>query len=152
MNFFKILLVIVLFPTIVEAQKDTIFWQENTKLKFEDFKKVPLIGKIRAISHFEYPCKYKWKQDTMYLTTKLCFIKSLSFFNKDSLSIRKVKVLEKHEQGHFDIAEIEMRKLRVKFKQAKLNNQNISSIFTSLTYATFLSTISKDSCMLNPPC
>ena len=63
----------------------------------------------------------------MYVFPFCYFKKSESWFKKDSSANNNV-VLLSHERGHFDLAEIEIRKLRKKLLEMHLNRQNAESM------------------------
>ncbi len=85
------------------------FWSKQRELQWEDFRKVPPTKNEKAalslvgVDFFANCIDGKFRFEVN------------AFFNRDSSWVRKVKGFDKllrHEQGHFDIAEIAARELR----------------------------------------
>ena len=109
-------------------QNDSIIWTTNYKLSYADFKHAPpATSNFKAMSNLNFPFRQKIKGDTMYVFPFCYFKKSESWFKKDSSANNNV-VLLSHERGHFDLAEIEIRKLRKKLLEMHLNRQNAESM------------------------
>ncbi|MEO8760839.1 MAG: DUF922 domain-containing protein [Bacteroidia bacterium] len=134
MRFFKkhFILIICFYAapiTILSQQNDSIIWSVNYKLTYTDFKKIsPVNSPFRAISNLNLPFKQKIIGDTMFVFPYCYFKKSESWFKKDSVSINNNVLLLAHERGHFDLAEIEVRKLRKKLLELHLTKQNAQGL------------------------
>ncbi len=116
---------------------DTIFWSANKKLKIEDFKATPdTINKktVKGYSMLSSPISCKNKRDTVFIIIQSCFIPKESFFisDKKNNSIADKNLLL-HEQGHFDIQEIELRKFQQKLiKLSIINFNNFKILYKNL--------------------
>lgn len=106
-----ILAFICFFKSSAQERVDTIKSFER-KLKLSDFKAKPdETSKFSAISNISRPFKYFTKNDTLFVKIECLFICQKSWFKK---IMNQTRLLE-HEQGHFDIAEIEVRKTKKRF-------------------------------------
>ena len=103
---------------------DTIKWSNKRQLTFDDFlAPIDTSSPFRAISHVNYKFKYDIKNDTIYFVSFSTFVKSRSRFNiinKKSFCKSDI-ILLKHEQGHFNILEIELRKLKNRIVNVKFD-------------------------------
>lgn len=103
---------------------DTIFWNSVRNLKFEDFKSIPdtSLKTIEAVSYLGFKLPYNLKNDTIYLNIQSWFLKSKSWFSKDKeLSINDKNLLT-HEQGHFGIKELQIRRFKKTIQSIVFNN------------------------------
>lgn len=113
----KIVITLILFLLLNRAfAQDTINWQPDYKLKWEDFQGKPdTASEHGAVSTIQI--KY-----TFTSTEKDFSFKIYCFFERKK---SWVKILSNegliHEQGHFNIAEISARKLMMAFKNYKFN-------------------------------
>lgn len=120
MNKGHILIVILLFSISQKAigqganirENDTIYWIDNFSLTWDRFVFDPDNSKSRlnandAISHIGIACKGHYEDGLPNFRVQAYFIPRFSY-TKDTVS----KDLLRHEQGHFDIAEIVSKKLR----------------------------------------
>lgn len=109
----------ILFLTLIscfiysqnESVNDSVFWSEDAKLKWSDFKgAVPFgdLGIKKAASSLEIVAEGV----EFYLDSIPVFKIEAIFIKTESWTILKTEDLLKHEQGHFDITEIYARKLR----------------------------------------
>lgn len=123
-------------PDIRKFKKDTIVWQADSLLKKEDFKarykgsNGPLGFTDAAI--FIYPGEN---------SGQLIFYVEALFFKSKSYIVKYSEYVLKHEQIHFDIAELYARKLRQKiadtdFKKVKDVHGEITRFFRQ-TFADF---------------
>lgn len=123
-------------PDIRKFKKDTIVWQADSLLKKEDFKarskgsNGPLGFTDAAI--FMYPGEN---------SGQLIFYVEALFFKSKSYIVKYSEYVLKHEQIHFDIAELYARKLRQKiadtdFKKVKDVRGEITRFFRQ-TFADF---------------
>jgi hypothetical protein len=114
MKFFILTAFICLANTIAHAQDSSITWEENRVLQWTDFA-----GKECDTSKFDAECYaeicYSY---TFYDTTDFEF-EVTAKFNKNTSWSRKGKQyvdLLKHEQLHFDIAQLYARELKQEFE------------------------------------
>jgi hypothetical protein len=104
------LFVTLLFGTVTQTADDEFkFWSKQRELQWEDFHKLPPTKTEKAamslvgVEFFANCIDGKFRFEVN------------AFFNRDSSWVRQVKGIDKllrHEQGHFDIAEIAARELR----------------------------------------
>lgn len=103
---------------------DTISWQANYKLKWEDFKGKPKDSGFMAESNCVYTFRAEpiVKKFTVYLHISLyaCFEKNSSWVVPD----QKKEQLLSHEQLHFDICELNKRKIQSRMSDAILDPMN----------------------------
>jgi hypothetical protein len=129
MKIFKLIIFALLFIGITANSfaQDTITWRSDYKLKWDDFKGKPdSSSQFGAISY----CTIKYLLSTVnnsYSYKVFCFFnKSISWTKGfDSIGL-------KHEQGHFDIAELFARRLKKKFREYKANIATIKQDFKIL--------------------
>jgi hypothetical protein len=111
-----------------QTSTDTIHWQTDYKLKWEDFKGKPdTPSKYGAVSNPIIRYFLSANKDSFAVKVFCFFIKSKSwsiFKNNDTLLM--------HEQGHFDIAELFARKLRKVFAEYKFNYRTIGKDIENL--------------------
>ncbi|MBK7883872.1 MAG: DUF922 domain-containing protein [Chitinophagaceae bacterium] len=97
--------------------QDTIHWSPCYKLKWEDFQGTPdTTSKFKAVSAASI--NYTLTNDEKSFSYNVICV----FYKKKSWSKSKSGNLLRHEQGHFDLAELFARKLRQAFKNYKFNN------------------------------
>jgi hypothetical protein len=108
--------------TSTSPELQVIIWNKNRILKWSDFKKKPnLKAKALAssaigfqsnplIEHIKIGNKFRFKIKNMQLHA--IFIPDFSWVMKNIS--KKDRILLKHEQGHFDLAEEITRKTRIK--------------------------------------
>jgi anionic cell wall polymer biosynthesis LytR-Cps2A-Psr (LCP) family protein len=110
--------------------KDTIVWKRDSLLKIEDFKgktnKSLIVEGLACTGILFYP---KENNGEMDFYVEAIFVKSKSFIKDNSIYTLK------HEQLHFDIAELYARLLRQRLSQTdfkKVRNivQEINGIYT----------------------
>jgi hypothetical protein len=109
-NAMRILLLLQLFllmKTVSVAQQDTLLWDPRSELKWSDFKGIPdKQSHYAALTHAE-------------IRYQVTMIKGLARFDFANLFLKKASwtknntnlILLKHEQIHFDIAELHKRLL-----------------------------------------
>lgn len=101
--------------------QDTIYWQPNYKLKWQDFQGIPdSSSKDGAISYPVIRYHLSANEDSFNVKVICFFIRSKSWSK-----FKKNDTLLMHEQGHFDIAELFARKLRKTFSEYKFNRQTV---------------------------
>ncbi len=110
----------IILTTSAQSKQDTIFWNPCYKLKWDDFK-----GELETNSEFDaisgIGIDYEIKNQA---EGKITEVRVFCYFNKTK-SLVKEKIdslLLKHEQGHFDIAELFTRKLRKEFEKRFQND------------------------------
>jgi len=104
-----LILCILLISYNTDAQiNDTINWRPDYKLRWKDFIAAPEANSNAAAASY---CNIIFRN---YTTDTFVNIKVYCYFNKtQSWSRHKTEaLLLKHEQGHFDIAELFARKFR----------------------------------------
>lgn len=115
----KRILLIILFITTAhfgfaqqpaKPKQDTIVWKKSTPLLIEDFKGKPT-GNLPADAATTIALYTKIENGSTMLHIDAIFVKSKSYI-KD-----KTAATLKHEQLHFDIAELYARKLRQRIIQ-----------------------------------
>ena len=105
------LLFILLLPLSLLAQDSKIPWTQSVKLTWSDFEApVDASSEFYAWTQYYFNYNYKWDgEGKVTVNVKTSFVKNQSWRNTSkSLS----PVLLKHEQGHFDLAEVYGRKMR----------------------------------------
>lgn len=108
--FFAIIISFFLFP---QTSPEKIFWKENQKLTWEDFRGKPIpsasfVASTNTGISFQY--SYSIKNGTVEVAHEVH-----SFFNPEGswyIAKRVNPHILRHEQGHFDISELHARKLR----------------------------------------
>jgi hypothetical protein len=122
---------IILYPLIGIAQKpDKIYWSDDYKLNWSDFKGKPKRSNPMAAetsTHLDFSMAYEnnafsWNLDC-YFSRKESWVKS-DLKSDDLLA---------HEQLHFDIAELNARKIRSEMDKLKLksidDNKKLQNVF-----------------------
>lgn len=100
-----------------QPKHDVILWNSATKLKWEDFKgKLDEKSEYKAMTYVQIGLDSKEDQNYINVDVPCYFIKNLSWTKEKSLSILK------HEQLHFDIAELISRRIRKEFVNYKSTN------------------------------
>jgi hypothetical protein len=121
-----------LVPTTYSAQttKDSvILWSASKKLNWNDFK-----GKADENSSYKAITTTLILTDVINYSDSLLTYKISCFFKKlDSWTKLKTSSLLKHEQIHFDIAEIAARRMRKRFLEHKsLKRDSINVMINSI--------------------
>lgn len=112
---------VLFFSQLYFGQK--IFWDENRKLTWDDFQgKENLSGNPRTAAFAYCGIQYQVTRSTnpkapVSIDVKSSFVIDKSWKRSDTLSLDILK----HEQNHFDISEIYVRKIR-KFVDEKIKN------------------------------
>lgn len=113
------LLVLILLSCIFihfrkhENERDYIVWDNERRLGADDFKGVPdSSSRFSAISYVGPDISFHMIGDEYYVdSVRTIFYKQESWIKKDDVSNQ----LLEHENLHFDIAELYVRKLREKY-------------------------------------
>jgi len=107
-----------IFPLLVFLQLDDgyIKWHESRRLTWDDFKAEPLqIGNTAAMTTTHLGFSYN------VVNGKATYKIDCRFEKKRSWGLVKNDWILKHEQGHFDIAEIFARKLNKSVSEYQFN-------------------------------
>lgn len=109
-------------PEDKSGKNDTILWSSEYKLKWADFQSSPdKKSPFSALSHclFDYKSVPTFENQMMVLNIRIfaCFAKKGSWVQSD----KKQDILLSHEQLHFDICELYVRRLRKKISETKFN-------------------------------
>lgn len=117
------------------SEKDTIYWNQNIKLTWNDFKcPAPIVKKNEnkhsastnsGIKKNFYPNN---NQDSIFFLVKSYFNKKNSYYRVEDATL----LLLQHEQLHFDITELTARRLRKAIALTKFNYENYKSKADSL--------------------
>lgn len=147
----KFLVTVFLFSlNLIFAQK--IYWDENVKLTWDDFKgKTNSLGGADVVAYTN--CGWEYSAVTssdlkvpVKITVQTVFNKDKSW--KDGKRISDYVLL--HEQKHFDIAEIHARKLRKEVAEKIKNSADYKKYFRSIyakissEYKIFQATYDRD--------
>jgi Bacterial protein of unknown function (DUF922) len=126
----KIILIISLqLPLLIFSQQenDFISWNENRKLVWDDFKAPPLkIGDIAALTTTHLAFSYKMNNGKVNFTIECQFEKNKSW------GLVKNDAVLRHEQGHFDIAEMFARKLYKEMSAYQFNKNTFQKDLDSI--------------------
>jgi hypothetical protein len=97
-------------------EEDYVKWQENRKLTWDDFKATPLqMGNTAAMTTTHLGFSYN------VANGKVTYKIDCRFEKNRSWGLVKNDWILKHEQGHFDIAEIFARKLNRAINEYQFN-------------------------------
>ena len=129
MNKYISLLMINLFVIIsLQAQK-SIPWVSEVQLTWKNFKmKAPTDHFAAALSAIQYNLDVEAKGNDLHISIVNSLIPKQSWVRKDS----KNDYILKHEQVHFDIMEVYVRKFRAEMKTKKLTSKNAELILKRL--------------------
>ena len=103
----------------IRVEEDFIKWQENRKLTWDDFKAAPIrMGNTAALTTTHLGFSYNVGNGNVTYKIDCRFEKSKSW------GLVKNDWILKHEQGHFDIAEIFARKLNKSTNEYQFNKSS----------------------------
>jgi hypothetical protein len=129
------LLLLAILPAFSFAQdndEDLVDWKSSFKLAWSDYKAAPDGGSDAAASTTTY-LGIEYKIDEKGFSYKI----QCRFSKTKSWGRSKTDFILKHEQGHFDIAEIFARKLNKKMKEYQFNQnsfkQDLKKIYEDIT-------------------
>lgn len=118
---------------------DTLYWDKNRKLTWEDFQGLPDFSTIYGANTVSgFLTKSKYTSDTsISVTIAAVFYKNKSW-QKCQYQTPQSLV---HEQGHFDITEVYARKATAAFKKYKYNKETVNRDIDSIVnfYFTLMS-------------
>ena len=124
---------VLILPLLVLSQLEEghIKWQEDRKLTWDDFKAAPLkIGSTAAMTTTHLGFSYNITNGIVTYRIECRFEKNKSW------GLVKNEWVLKHEQGHFDIAEIFARKLNKSISEYRFNKnsfqKDLDSIYKSV--------------------
>jgi hypothetical protein len=122
-----------------QRSPDTIKWSPVRKLTLQDYKGKPdPSSKFKAVSYLVRPTDWIFRNDSIYVSLSTFFRPSASWFIRDPASSANEDQLLVHEQGHFDLDEIEIRKARKRFLK---NQQTITKYNYKRVVEQYLSDI-----------
>jgi hypothetical protein len=105
-----ILIIVILFITNPAHSQESIRWSENQQLTWEDF-----LGKVNDTSRYDAECYAEIRYNYKYYTEGDFEFEVYASFDKNTSWSRKHKqsdALLKHEQLHFNIAQLFAQKLK----------------------------------------
>ncbi len=114
--------------TSFQMNEDKIYWSEDRPLTFNDFKGEPTMRQVAALSYCGikfnscYSAKYPTYEVFAYFEPK----------NSWAWKNYRYPYVIKHEQLHFDIAEIYARKLRKYFAENKVPIWQAKRVYQSI--------------------
>ena len=115
---------VLILPLLVLSQleEDHIKWQDSRKLTWEDFKAAPLkIGNTAAMTTTHLGFSYNISNG------KITYKIDCRFEKNKSWGLVKNEWILKHEQGHFDIAEIFARQLNKLVNEYQFNKSSFQN-------------------------
>lgn len=119
-------LLVVALPAMLWAQDaNHIPYDPDSPLTWSDFEGKPIKNhEAHALTSYEvmFSSSYNGETGEMQFEVTCVFVKDKSWVKEDPTDL-----LLKHEQGHFDIAEIYTRKLRKELGQMKFNPKTIEA-------------------------
>ena len=121
-SFLLILFSVNAQETEVEVDSNHFYWTEDAKLKWSDFHgKVEEGSNLAALATMALPYKFETDNESnIDFTIQVYFIKSESWAKKEEEN----DLLLKHQQLHFDIAELHRRKVVKKLINSEINSDN----------------------------
>ena len=122
-----------IFPLLLlsHMEEDFIKWEENRRLTWDDFKAAPLkMGSTAAMTTTHLGFSYN------VTNGKITYKIDCQFEKNKSWGLVKNDWILKHEQGHFDIAEIFARKLNKAVGEYQFNKnafqKDLDAIYKSV--------------------
>ena len=129
--------VIVIYENDTDAKsRDTIFWNNNYKLKWNDFKGSPGATNFMALSNCIFSYRALPKSDKgileLHIHLNACFDRNRSWVKPN----QEKDTLLAHEQLHFDICELNIRHLRKRILDSDLDpidfDKQINTLFNEV--------------------
>lgn len=103
------------------SPSDKVFWAKDKPLTWDHFKGTPdTTSKYAAATDCHIDMNYKTRKDTLYVKVETY---STTFDSWVKLKRKTVDLL-KHEQLHFDVAELFARKLRKSILELKIQKKD----------------------------
>jgi len=119
----KLFLLCLLVPFVAIAQlsepEELIYWSENQKLKWSDYK-----GDVDSNAGAAASTATYLGIDYNFSPKGLTYKITCSFSKSKSWGLHRTEYILGHEQGHFDIAEIHARLLNKKMAAYKFDRNN----------------------------
>lgn len=116
----KILLVLVSLVFVQTSDENLIEWNASRKLSWNDFKGTPNPSSTNAaLTNSSITVEFGYNEKGLTHSIKCRFNKSLSW-----VRVKNDYIL-KHEQGHFDIAEIHARLLHRALLEYSFNSKSV---------------------------
>lgn len=122
-----ILSCVILFA-FVGKEDNKIYWSKDYQLKWEDFLGTIQNGKHGGMTNAGISAPFEYKGTNLETNIVCYFDKNKSWVKADE----KTDAALKHEQGHFDIAEIYARKLRKEISSYKFKKKTLATDFNNL--------------------
>jgi hypothetical protein len=120
------------FNSHCQGPCDTIYWKENVRLHWSDFKARPDTTRpMAAISSPGIGYSADFRNDSLRVAVNCNFRTCLAWTKSDRTTLLK------HEQTHFDIAEYARRLFIQKLSSAKVNSKNPFEILNDI-YAKYV--------------
>ncbi|MCL2329488.1 MAG: DUF922 domain-containing Zn-dependent protease [Bacteroidetes bacterium] len=130
----SLLILYSFLPPSQEKNDDTIIWSKDRPLTWDDFKmKAPQSSQGAAWIYYNLSLNLQSEGNTVNINTATFMIPKKSWVKNGS----KSEELLKHEQGHFDIAEIHARKLRKSIQEGTFTHKNIQEKINKIYSQTF---------------
>jgi hypothetical protein len=121
----------------VKEETDTIYWSQERKLTWADFKGEPKGTYYAALSNCAFAQSIEPVMENgkgiIYIYVRAALLKKGSWVR----SAQATDEVLQHEQLHFDIAEWQVRRLRKAISEAKLTLDNYESLIDQLTDAAW---------------
>ena len=131
-KYFFLLLLVPAYSIAQNKNEETIEWNASRQLTWTDYKGSPDPKSDAAASTTTY-LGVEYSMDEKGLSWKIQCLFSIT----RSWGKHKNDFVLKHEQGHFDIAEIFARKLNQRLKAYTFNNatykEDLKTIYTTIT-------------------
>jgi len=110
------------FQLLLAQENNRIFWTDSVQLSWADFQAEAKEGQtIAALSSIAIPFSFETDgEGEISIQIQVCFVKDESWVKK----AEQTPLLLKHEQIHFDIAELHRRKIVKALKEANFTKSN----------------------------
>lgn len=110
------------FQLLLAQENNRIFWTDSVQLSWADFQAEAKEGQaIAALSSIAIPFSFETDgEGEISIQIQVCFVKDESWVKK----AEQTPLLLKHEQIHFDIAELHRRKIVKALKEANFTKTN----------------------------
>jgi len=113
-----------------QTQPETIIWTKDKLLTWDNFKGLPdTSNKYAAVTNCNIKTNFRTKKDTLFISAVSYMQPSMSWVKSKSKNTN----LLKHEQVHFDITELSMRKLRQTILSTKFIKKQIGNDLNKMT-------------------
>lgn len=135
-----IIFIVLLNLTTFCQDSNYLYWSDGRRLCWSDFQGTPTDSvktdagiTADAVIHPEFDIIFDYTNDTsaMYAVVLVRLNRSNSFVN------RKSEIILKHEQGHFDIAEIFARKLRKDYQTLNISDKEFNIKIDSMSKSNY---------------